>query len=146
MDSINLTGKTKQLLTPSLNSPSTKRSRDHEAENEANHYVMPDNVKFRQQSALSDLTNVSQTQQMSLPHNSLFVPNYFYPANHYVTPDNVKFSQRSALSDLTNVSQTQQISLPHNSLFVPNYFYPRYQTHMPSHIGFTPLVLSSGML
>ncbi|KAF7812509.1 replication factor-A carboxy-terminal domain protein [Senna tora] len=34
MDSINLTIKTKQPLTPSLKMPSTKRSRGHEAENE----------------------------------------------------------------------------------------------------------------
>ncbi|KAF7801013.1 uncharacterized protein G2W53_044459 [Senna tora] len=39
MDSKNITGKTKQPLTPSLNLPSTKRSRGHEAENEGRHYT-----------------------------------------------------------------------------------------------------------
>ncbi|KAF7826708.1 replication protein A 70 kDa DNA-binding subunit B-like [Senna tora] len=57
MDSKNLTDKNKQALTPRLNLPSTKRSKGHESENEANHYVTPENLKFSQRSALSDLTN-----------------------------------------------------------------------------------------
>ncbi|KAF7835606.1 ATP-dependent DNA helicase PIF1 [Senna tora] len=92
MDSINLTVKTKQPLTPSLKTPSTKRSRGHEAENEANNYITPDIVKFSQRSALSDLTNVSQTQQMSLPHNSLFVPNHFYPGYQTHMPPHIGFT------------------------------------------------------
>ncbi|KAF7807998.1 putative PIF1 DNA helicase/replication protein A1-like protein [Senna tora] len=92
MDSVNLTGKTKQPLTPSLKTPSTKRSRGHEAENEANNYVTPDIVKFSRRSALSDLTNVSQTQPMSLPHNSLFVPNHFYPGYQTHMPPHIGFT------------------------------------------------------
>ncbi|KAF7820635.1 replication protein A 70 kDa DNA-binding subunit-like [Senna tora] len=85
MDSKNLTGKTKQPLTSSLNLPSTKRSRGHEAENE-------DNLKFSQRSALSDITNVTQTQQISLPHNSLIVQNYFYQGYQTHMPPHIGFT------------------------------------------------------
>ncbi|KAF7825227.1 F-box protein CPR30-like [Senna tora] len=73
MDSKNLSGKTTQPLTPSLNLSSTKRSRGHEAENE-------DNLKFSQRSALSDLTNGYQTH---MPPHIGFTPLVLSPGGHY---------------------------------------------------------------
>ncbi|KAF7826326.1 uncharacterized protein G2W53_017490 [Senna tora] len=105
MDSKNLTDKTKQALTPRLNLPSTKRSKGHESENEANHYVTPDNLKFSQRSALSGLTNVTQSQQISLPHNSPITHNYFYPGYQTYMPPHIGFTPLVLSPDVT-ISKT----------------------------------------